>query len=49
MVNICEPFQRDWVLRNTDVAEVWGIGRNMKIHLEGMNMGFGEQWNSKRT
>lgn len=38
MVNICEPFQRDWVLRNTDVAEVWGIGRNMKIHLEGMNI-----------
>lgn len=38
VVNICEPFQRDWVLRNTDVAEVWGIGRNMKIHLEGMNI-----------
>ena len=38
VVNISEPFQRDWVLRNTDVAEVWGIGRNMKIHLEGMNI-----------
>ena len=38
VVNICEPFQRDWVLRNTDVAEVWGVGRKMKIHLAGMNI-----------
>lgn len=38
MVNISEPFQRDWVLRNTGVAEVWGVGRKMKIHLAGMNI-----------
>ena len=38
VVNISEPFQRDWVLRNTDVAEVWGVGRKMKIHLAGMNI-----------
>jgi len=24
VVDICDPFKRDWVLRNTDVAEVWG-------------------------
>ena len=23
VVNICDPVKRDWVLRNTDVAEVW--------------------------
>lgn len=33
VVNICDDFKRDWVLRNTDVAEVWGIGRRMKAHL----------------
>lgn len=34
VVNICEPAKRDWVLRNTDVSEVWGIGRRMKAHLD---------------
>lgn len=38
VVDICDPFKRDWVLRNTDVGEVWGIGRRMKAHLEGMNI-----------
>ena len=38
VVNLCDPFKRDWVLRNTDVAEVWGVGRKMKIHLEGMKI-----------
>ncbi|MNB86046.1 DNA polymerase IV [compost metagenome] len=33
VVNICEPAKRDWVLRNTDVGEVWGVGRRMKVHL----------------
>lgn len=33
VVNICDDFKRDWVLRNTDVSEVWGIGRRMKAHL----------------
>ncbi|EGH26312.1 RulB protein, partial [Pseudomonas amygdali pv. mori str. 301020] len=27
-----------WVLRNTSVGEVWGIGRKMKAHLEGMRI-----------
>ena len=34
VVDLCDPFKRDWTLRNTDVGEVWGIGRRMKAHLE---------------
>ncbi|WP_085702941.1 translesion error-prone DNA polymerase V subunit UmuC [Pseudomonas sp. B15(2017)] len=38
VVNICDPHKRDWVLRNTDVSEVWGVGRRMKSHLDGMGI-----------
>lgn len=38
VVNITDPFKRDWVLRNTDVAEVWGVGRKMKLHLDAMGI-----------
>lgn len=38
VVDITDPVKRDWVLRNTDVAEVWGIGRRMKVHLDGMGI-----------
>ncbi|MEA9979894.1 MULTISPECIES: translesion error-prone DNA polymerase V subunit UmuC [unclassified Pseudomonas] len=38
VVDICEPFKLDWVLRNTDVAEVWGVGRRMKAHLDEMGI-----------
>jgi len=38
VVNITDPVKRDWVLRNTDVAEVWGVGRRMKIHLDAMGI-----------
>ncbi|NVH61909.1 translesion error-prone DNA polymerase V subunit UmuC [Pseudomonas simiae] len=38
VVNITDPVKRDWVLRNTDVAEVWGVGRKMKVHLEAMGI-----------
>ncbi|WP_095139934.1 translesion error-prone DNA polymerase V subunit UmuC [Pseudomonas sp. Irchel s3a10] len=38
VVNICDPVKRDWVLRNTDVAEVWGVGRRMKVHLDEMGI-----------
>ena len=37
-MDICDPFKRDWVLRNTLVSEVWGVGRKMKAHLEVMNI-----------
>ncbi|WP_085584373.1 MULTISPECIES: translesion error-prone DNA polymerase V subunit UmuC [unclassified Pseudomonas] len=38
VVNICDPAKRDWVLRNTDVAGVWGVGRRMKAHLDTMGI-----------
>ncbi|WP_419795295.1 translesion error-prone DNA polymerase V subunit UmuC [Pseudomonas palleroniana] len=38
VVDLCDPFKRDWTLRNTDVGEVWGIGRRMKAHLEAMEI-----------
>ena len=37
-VNLCGDFERDWVLRNTDVYEVWGVGRKMTAHLESMGI-----------
>ncbi|MBK4998780.1 translesion error-prone DNA polymerase V subunit UmuC [Pseudomonas sp. S31] len=38
VVNICTAFERDWVLRNTEVNEVWGIGRRMTAHLQAMGI-----------
>lgn len=38
VVNITDPVKRDWVLRNTDVAEVRGVGRKMKLHLDAMGI-----------
>jgi DNA polymerase V len=38
VVNITDSVKRDWVLRNTDVAEVWGVGRKMKLHLDAMGI-----------
>ena len=38
VVDICDPFKRDWVLRNTEVKEVWGVGRRMTAHLEAMGI-----------
>ncbi|MHC8408006.1 translesion error-prone DNA polymerase V subunit UmuC [Pseudomonas sp. TMB3-21] len=38
VVNICDAVKRDWVLRNTDVGEVWGVGRRMKMHLDAMGI-----------
>ncbi|MCS3472440.1 DNA polymerase V [Pseudomonas sp. JUb42] len=38
VVDICDEFKRAWVLRNTEVGEVWGIGRRLNAHLEGMKI-----------
>jgi len=38
VVDICDPFKRDWVLRNTAVGEVWGVGRKLNAHLEGLKI-----------
>lgn len=38
VVDLCDPLKRDWTLRNTNVGEVWSIGRRMKAHLETMGI-----------
>ena len=38
VVDLCDPFNCEWTLRNTDVGEVWGIGKRMKAHLECMGI-----------
>ncbi|MFJ4344125.1 translesion error-prone DNA polymerase V subunit UmuC [Pseudomonas sp. NPDC089401] len=38
VVDITDDFKRDWVLRNTEVKEVWGIGRRMTVYLESMGI-----------
>lgn len=37
-MDICDPFKCAWVLRNTDVSEVWGVGRRMKVHLDALGI-----------
>ncbi len=34
VVDLCDQTKREWTLRNTDVGEVWGVGKRMKGHLE---------------
>lgn len=38
VVDICDPIKRDRVLRNTEIGEVWGVGRRMKAHLANMQI-----------
>jgi DNA polymerase V len=38
VVNITDPVKRNWVLRNTAVGEVWGVGRRMKAHLDAIGI-----------
>ncbi|MDU7998713.1 DNA polymerase V subunit UmuC, partial [Pseudomonas syringae pv. actinidiae] len=38
VVDICDVHNRNWVLRNTAVSEVWGVGKKMTAHLEAMNI-----------
>jgi DNA polymerase V len=38
VVDLCDPFKRDWVLRNTAVEEVWGIGRRMTGHMHALGI-----------
>jgi len=38
VVDICDPHKRDWVLRNTAVGEVWGVGRKLNAHLQAMGI-----------
>ncbi len=38
VVDLCDQFKCDWTLRNTEVGEVWGVGKRMKAHLELMGI-----------
>jgi len=38
VVDLRDQFNRSWTLRNTDVGEVWGVGKRMKAHLEVMGI-----------
>jgi len=38
VVNLCGEHERNWVLRNTQVSEVWGVGRRMTAHLAGLGI-----------
>ena len=38
VVNLCGEHERHWVLRKTAVSEVWGVGRRMTLHLQGMGI-----------
>ena len=38
VVNLCGQRERDWTLRNTEVKEVWGVGKRMAAHFEGMGI-----------
>jgi len=55
VVNICDPVKRDWVLRNTDVGEVWGVGRRMKTHLNvlgiktAMDLAKADAWSLRKS
>lgn len=38
VVDLLDPVRRDKVLRVTDVSDVWGVGRRMTEHLNGMGI-----------
>jgi len=38
VVDLCDQFKCDWTLRNTEVGEVWGVGKRMKARLEIMGI-----------
>ena len=38
VVDIRDPERRDKLLKVTPVEEVWGVGRRMNAHLQGMNI-----------
>jgi DNA polymerase V len=38
VVDLRDKTKRDWVLKKCPVSDVWGIGRKMTLHLEGMGI-----------
>ncbi|WP_312932029.1 Y-family DNA polymerase [Pseudomonas sp.] len=38
VLDFADPVKREWTLRNTDVAHVWGIGKRMTAHLQALGI-----------
>lgn len=38
VVDLRDQIKREWVLKKCSVSDVWGIGRKMTLHLEGMGI-----------
>jgi DNA polymerase V len=38
VVDLRDQVKRDWVLKKCSVSDVWGVGRKMTLHLEGMGI-----------
>jgi DNA polymerase V len=38
VVDLRDQVKRDWVLKKCEVSDVWGIGRRMTLHLQGMGI-----------
>jgi DNA polymerase V len=47
VVDLRDQVKRDWVLKKCSVSDVWGIGRKMTLHLEGM--GIKTAWDLSQT
>lgn len=47
VVDLRDQTKRDWVLKKSSVSDVWGVGRKMTLHLEGM--GIKTAWDLSRT
>ena len=47
VVDLRDQVKRDWVLKKCSVSDVWGVGRKMTLHLEGM--GIKTAWDLSKT
>ncbi|MEQ7918245.1 translesion error-prone DNA polymerase V subunit UmuC [Xanthomonas sp. WHRI 1810A] len=47
VVDLRDKTKRDWVLKKCQASDVWGIGRKMTIHLEGL--GIKTAWDLSRA
>ena len=47
VVDLRDQTKRDWVLKKCSVSDVWGVGRKMTLHLEGM--GIKTAWDLSKT
>lgn len=47
VVDLRDQIKRDWVLKKCSVSDVWGVGRKMTLHLEGM--GIKTAWDLSKT